>query len=343
MSLPPDSTTVLVVDDDASIRTTLVRYLAGAGYQVLDAASADAGLGLVQAHRIAAVLCDIRMPGLSGVEFLSRALTFDPDLAVIMLTGVDDPHTAIQCLRQGAVDYLIKPVELEELGLSLGYALRKRQLEVERRGLEQWLADEVARKTHQLEEQQRRIEQLSISVLTALVDALEPVGPTGRTHSVRVSQLAGHIAAALGLDAAQVAIVQTAGRLHDIGRLALREDTLRQQAAVTEIAGGKHDAEIAMRLLDPLRHHAAVLEIVRCQHERWDGQGPHGLRGDGIPIGARIVAAANLYDELVAPAEGGAGFAPPAALANLQGLAGTLLDADVLRALGQVQAGPRAG
>jgi response regulator RpfG family c-di-GMP phosphodiesterase len=335
--------TVLVVDDEEPIRRTLVRYLAGAGYHAIGAASAEAGLEAVRSHTVAAVLSDIRMPGMSGVDFLSRALAVDPDLAVIMLTGVDEPTTAIQCLRQGAADYLIKPVELEELGLALRYALRKRELEVERRGTEQWLADEVARKTRQLEEQQRRIEHLSISVLTALVDALEPAGPAGRTHSVRVSRLAGDIAAALGLDAEQVAGVQTAGRLHDIGHLALRDDTLKQHAAAIEIVGDPNEGEIAMRLLDPLRHHAALLAIVRYQHERWDGRGLHGLRGAGIPMGARIVAVANLYDELVSPAEGGAGLEPLAALTNLQGLAGTLLDADVLQALTQVLAGGRAG
>ena len=342
MASQQESATVLVVDDEEPIRRTLVRYLAGAGYHAIGAASAESGLATVRSHTVAAVLSDIRMPGMSGVDFLSRALAVDPDLAVIMLTGVDEPTTAIQCLRQGAADYLIKPVELEELGLALRYALRKRELEVERRGTEQWLADEVARQTRQLEEQQRRIEHLSISVLTALVDALEPAGPAGRTHSVRVSHLAGDIAAALGLDAEQVASVQTAGRLHDIGHLALRDDTLKQQAAI-EIVGDPNEGEIAMRLLDPLRHHAALLAIVRYQHERWDGRGLHGLRGAGIPLGARIVAVANLYDELVSPAEGDAGLAPLAALANLQGLAGTLLDADVLQALTQVLAGGRAG
>ncbi len=342
MPPPPESATVLVVDDEEPIRLTLVRYLTSAGYEPIDMASAEAGLTRLRTHKVAAVLSDIRMPGMSGVEFLNRALAIDPDLAVIMLTGDDDPNTAIQCLRQGAADYLIKPVELEELGLALRYALRKRELEVERRGMEQWLADEVARKTRLLEEQQRRIEHLSISVLTALVDALEPAGPAGRTHSLRVAQLAGDIAAALGLDAEQVASVQTAGRLHDIGHLALRDDTLKQQAAI-EIVGDPHEGEIAMRLLDPLRHHAAVLAIVRYQHERWDGRGLHGLRGAGIPVGARIVAVANLYDELVSPAEGDAGLEPLAALVNLQGLAGTLLDADVLQALTQVLAGGRAG
>lgn len=332
---------VLVVDDEAPIRSALVRYLSGAGYTPVAAESAELALEELADAKFVAALCDINLPGMSGVEFIPSALEIDADLAIIMLTGVGSPGIAIQCLKEGAADYLIKPVELEELGLALGYALRKRELEIDRRRAEQWLAEEVARKTRQIEDQQRRIERLSLSVLGALVNALEPVGPAGRTHSVRVSQLAGNIATALELTAEAVEAIQLAGRIHDVGRLALRDDTLRQEAAATEIVGGKQEGEMATRLLDPLRHHAAVLEIVQYQHERWDGRGPLGVRGEGIPIGARILAAANLYDELVAPAEGAAGLTPQAALANLQGVAGTLLDPDVLVALKKILAGSK--
>lgn len=329
--------TVLVVDDEPSIRTVLVRYLSATGYEPLEAATGAAALAQLKAHRVAAMLCDVNMPGMSGIALLPQAIAHDPDLAIIMLTAVGDPPTAIQCLKQGAADYLIKPVDLEELGLALTYALRTRQLEIDRRGLEQWLAQEVAKKTHELELQQRRIEHLSVSVLSALVAALEPVGSAGRTHSVRVAHLAAQLATRLGLDGDAADVIQTAGRLHDVGRLALRDEGLAR-ATATELVGSRHDTEIAARLLEPLRHHQAVRDIIAAQHERWDGRGPAGLHGDAIPLGARILAVANLYDELVAPPEGGAGLKPQDALANLHGLGGTLLDARVLDALGEVVA-----
>jgi len=326
------------VDDEPPIRSALTRYLDIAGYETAEAGTAERALALLRERSFAAALLDVRMPGMSGVELLPRALAHDADLAVIMLTGVGDPQLAIQCLKNGAADYIIKPVELEELGIALGYALRKRQLEIDRRDMERWLAAEVAHKTAQLEDQQRRIEHLSLSVLGALVAALEPTGGAGRTHSIRVAQLASHVASAMDLDADAVTAVQTAGRIHDIGRLALRDDPL-PHAAAPELIAGRHDTEMAMRLLDPLRHHPAVLEIVRHQHERWDGRGPHGLRGAAIPIGARILAAVNLYDELVAPAADEAGLSAADALHNLSGLAGTLLDGAVLDALRRVVTG----
>lgn len=331
---------VLVVDDEAAIRDPLARYLTVMGYQAVTAADGEQALAQLRTHPVAALLLDVRMPGPSGLDVLPRAIAHDPDLAVIMLTGVGDPSIAIQCLKLGAADYLIKPVDLEELGLALAYALRKRQLEVERRELEGWLAREVARKTQELEEQGQRMEAMSLSVLAALVEVLEPAGPLGRTHSVRVANLAAHIAARLGLEADQIETILLAGRLHDIGRLALREERLKRASGVgpAELVGATRDSEMAARIFEPMRRHPQVREIVQLQHERFDGQGPAGLGGDAIPLGARIVAVANLYDELTAPAEPRAGLSHRDALANLRGLAGTMLDPAVLDALERVVA-----
>ncbi len=120
---PPDRTTVLVVDDEDGIRQALTRFLSRLGYHVQAAANATEALQLLSAHNPQAMLCDIRMPETSGVELLPKVLALDPDLAVLMLTAIDEPRTAIECLKLGAYDYLIKPVDLEELELSLQHAL----------------------------------------------------------------------------------------------------------------------------------------------------------------------------------------------------------------------------
>lgn len=328
---------VLVVDDDEAVRRVLVRQLTKTGYQALEASEGREALARLEALRVAAMVCDIIMPGMTGIELVPLAIAKEPDLAIIMLTGVDNPQAAIQCLKNGAADYLIKPVDLEELSLSLQYALRKRELEIERRSLEEWLAREVALRTRDLEEQKHHVEALSITVLTALVDALEQQGPGGRTHSVRVANLAAHIAERLGLDADDIDSIRLAARLHDIGQIALREDVLREARGRTqELVGAPEAPELAARILQPLGHHADVAEIVRRQHERYDGRGkPGGLKGDTIPIGARIIAAANLYDELTATSEEGKPLQPAQALENLRGFAGMMLDPRVLEALEQ--------
>jgi putative two-component system response regulator len=166
----PSGTTVLVVDDEEGIRQALGRFLARLGYQILAAANAAEALEHVTSGHPQAMLCDIRMPETSGVDLLPKVLALDPDLAVVMLTAIDEPRTAIECLKLGAFDYLIKPVDLEELELALQHALRKRQLEVDRRELEQWLAREVAVRTRDLEERTAAIESIALDALAAARD-----------------------------------------------------------------------------------------------------------------------------------------------------------------------------
>ncbi len=169
-SPPPERTTVLVVDDEDGIRQALTRFLTRVGYQVSAAANATEALERVASDHPTAMLCDIRMPETSGVELLPKVLAQDPDLAIIMLTAIDEPRTAIECLKLGAYDYLIKPVDLDELELSLQHALRERQLEMDRRQLEQWLAREVAVRTRDLEERSAAIEEIALDALAAAGD-----------------------------------------------------------------------------------------------------------------------------------------------------------------------------
>src|SRR5437773_6998857 len=168
--VPVERTTVLVVDDEDGIRQALTRFLSRLGYHVQAASNAGEALQLLAAHHPQAMLCDIRMPETSGVELLPKVLDQDPDLAVLMLTVIDEPRTAIECLKLGAYDYLIKPVDLEELELSLQHALRQRQLEVDRRELEQWLAREVAVRTRDLEERSAAIEEGALDALAEARD-----------------------------------------------------------------------------------------------------------------------------------------------------------------------------
>ncbi|HUC40702.1 MAG TPA: response regulator [Gemmatimonadales bacterium] len=170
MTVTPQSTTILVVDDEEGIRQALTRFLTRLGYQVQAAANAKEALEHQGAHRPQAMLCDVRMPETSGVELLPKMLAQDPDLAIIMLTAIDEPRTAIECLKLGASDYLIKPVDLDELEFSLQHALRQRQLEMDRRELEQWLAREVAVRTRELDERSAAIEEVALDALAAAGD-----------------------------------------------------------------------------------------------------------------------------------------------------------------------------
>ena len=186
-------TTVLVVDDEDGIRQALDRFLTRLGYRVVQAASGAEALERQSADSPDVMLSDIRMPNMSGVELVPKALAQDADLAVIMLTAIDEPRTAIECLKLGAYDYLIKPVDLEELEMSLQGALRQRQLEIDRRELEHWLAREVAVRTRDLEERTEVIVDVALNALAATQ------GWDGETEAVR------RLAKELGLEPDAVA------------------------------------------------------------------------------------------------------------------------------------------
>lgn len=339
-----DQQRILVVDDDDSVRAALTRFLQKTGYEAVPANGGAAAIEILSHGKFAAMLCDIRMPGMTGVELLPKVMELDADLAVIMLTAVGDPSSAIQCLKLGAFDYLIKPVELEELAHALRMGLRKRELEVERRGMEQWLAREVAEKTKELSEQSRQVELLSLSMLMALVDAAEPHGQGGRNHSMRVANMSAHVAVEMGLASEAVEMVRLAGRIHDLGRVALRDEGLRRISSADrrgdDASSVEQDASlVAARILEPLKRHAEIASYIKYQHEHWDGSGrPEGRGGDLIPVGSRVIAATNLYDELSEGLNGGAPLPQVEAIGKLRSASGTILDPAAVTAIETVVA-----
>lgn len=188
--LKAEAPVVLVVDDEDGIRQALTRFLTRLGYRVVEATGGKEALVRIAADQPQGMVCDIRMPNMTGVELVPKALAADSDLGIIMLTAIDEPRTAIECMKLGTYDYLIKPVDLDELELSLQGALRQRQLEIDRRGLEQWLAREVALRTRDLEERTDAIQQIALDALAA----------AGNWSGLRaaVEKLAGEIGVAAG-------------------------------------------------------------------------------------------------------------------------------------------------
>src|SRR5438034_3298034 len=227
------------------------------------------------------MLCDIRMPGTSGVDLVPQALDTEPDLAILMLTAVNDAATAALCMQRGAMDYLTKPVELEDLGRAVQRALKRRDTLLENRQLNQWLKGEVTTKTAELQRERMKLERLSVATLEALVNALEAKDPYMRGHSARIADLSATIAHQLGLPDEQVEQVRIAGRLHDIGKIGTRESVLTKAGALTpeEFEHVKQHVLIGPQILAPLSHLGIIIGGVRSHHERWDGNGyPDGLR-----------------------------------------------------------------
>lgn len=140
----PGQRRVLVLDDEESIRLVIAKFLRSRGYEVETASDGPAALERLRTERFDALLCDIRMPEMSGLDVVPQAIEARPDLAILMLTAVNDAPTATEALAQGAMDYLMKPIELPDLVRAVERALYKRDLDLQQRTVERLIRDEVA-------------------------------------------------------------------------------------------------------------------------------------------------------------------------------------------------------
>ena len=330
-----EGVTALVVDDEEALRNALGQYLRYRGYHVLLADSGDAALKQLRQGGVSLMLLDVRMPGMSGVDVVPGALAIEPDLAIVMLSAVSEATTAAICMQRGAYDYLTKPIELNDLGAALERALRRRATKIQRRDSSSRLKEEVAPRTAEVEANQARFERVTTATLEALINALESKSDYLSGHSARVAAYSANIAQEMGLPDEEVEMIRVAGRLHDLGKIGIREDVLHKRGKLTpdEFQHVKQHVTIGAEILAPLGHLGPVVDYVRSHHENWDGSGyPDGLRGAKIPLGARVICAAEIYDALTTPRPYQEPLTPEQAVERMRQLVGRVLDPAVMEA-----------
>jgi putative two-component system response regulator len=299
---PAASARILVVDDEDTIRLVLAKYLRTRGFEVATAESGDGALEALAGARFDLMLCDVRMPGLSGVELVPAALETDPELGIVMLSAVNDAPTATEAMAQGVLDYLTKPIELQHLFDAVQRALHKRMLVREQHRVDSVIREEVAERTRDLENEKTHLRELTVSVVEMLVNAMEAKDVYQRGHSARVGHLAASIAEYMELSPEVVEDVRIAGRLHDVGNIGIRPEVLNKPGPLNpdEIAHVRDHVRIGVDILSPMRHIERAVIFVGDHHEHWDGSGyPRTLAGDQISIGGRILAAADAFDALI--------------------------------------------
>jgi putative two-component system response regulator len=278
------------------VRHSLARVIQAHGLATVEASSGTQALAILESQgEIPIVISDIYMPEMDGVTFLREALSRYPDTAFVMLTGVADVTTAVECLKLGALDYISKPVIVEEVQARVDKALEKRDLVLQNRFYQQHLETRVR-------ELDRRNKQSLINGVQTLVHALEAKDAYTSGHSTRVSRYAVKTAVQLGYTGERLEHVRLGGELHDIGKIGTREDILNKPGPLTpeEFEHIKGHAALGERILAPaLAESPMVLRIVRSHHERMDGGGfPDGLVGAQIPAEARILAVVDAFDAM---------------------------------------------
>ena len=329
-------TRILIVDDEETIRLALRKFLRSRGYEVEIAGSGEQAMQILEKGAFSLMLCDVRMPGMTGVQLVPLARENDQDLAIIMLTAVNDAATATEVLSAGASDYLMKPVELADLQQAVDRALLKRTELIESRRLDMLIREEVALRTAELEAEKESLRLMSVSIAETLINAMEAKDVYLRGHSQRVAELAGQLAEEIGLDPEIAEDLRVAGRLHDVGKIGIREAILNKPGRLTseEFEHVKQHVQIGLGILAPLFHLRKPLKYVEHHHERWDGAGyPLGLAGEAIPMGARILCAADTFDALTSKRAYREPLEPQAALQHLRIDSGKQFDPCVYDAL----------
>ena len=335
----PGASRILVIDDESADRQLLARFFRERGWDVQVCGSGQAALALLERERFMVVLCDVRMPEMPGLDVVARALELDSDLALIVLTAINEAQAATAALTHGAMDYLVKPVPLADLEAAVERAVHRRQLAIDRRSVERNLREEVMARTLEFEREKAAVQALTVGIAETLINAMEAKDVYLRGHSRRVAEQAAAVAEELGLHADVVEDVRLAGRLHDIGKIGIREDILNKPGPLTalEFAHVKEHVRIGMEILEPLRHIPEALEYVHDHHEHFDGSGyPRAKHGTDISIGGRILTACDAFDAITSRRAYREAFDEHRAIEHLRTDAGRLLDPAVFAALERV-------
>jgi len=319
---------ILVVDDEESVRRLLNRMLSRGGYECTLAADAAEARKFIKDRNFELILCDVAMPGESGIDFIRYVAAEYPDTATIMVTAVDDPEIAETAMEAGVYGYMIKPFNPNEVIISIRNSLRRRELELASRVYRMDLEQKVEERTAEL----RKTLNGTIYALTMTVEMRDPYTAG---HQQRVSDLSSVMATEMGFSKDEIMGVRMAGVLHDIGKIAIPAEILSKPGLLnkTEFELIKNHSQVGYDILKTIQFPWPLSQIVLQHHERIDGSGyPNGLLGKEILIESRILGVADVVEAMASHRPYRAALGIDKALEEISINKGKLYDAEVVNA-----------
>lgn len=334
---------IIVVDDDASVRDLIRLMLEKQGYDVTAFPVAAEAIDAVKLNprHYDVVLTDLALPGKTGLDVLREVGQIDESIVKIVITGFATVDSAVNCLREGAYDFIQKPVRQSELLALIRRSLEYRYLKLDNARYQVHLEDMVRKRSSQLAaslEEIKKAHEFTLQALVAMLDAREH--QTG-AHSTRARDMAVSLARAMGLDGDLVEAVASGAFLHDIGKIAIPDAILLKPSALTpeEWERMQSHSEIGYRILCSSPYLREAAEIVYSHHEHFDGTGyPRGLKADQICIGAKIFAVVDAYDTIRSGRVYREPAAAEAAMEEIRRGSGRQFDPEVVKAFMQYHA-----
>ena len=300
--LESDFEKILVVDDEAAIREVVSTMLETKGYRCTAVSNGRAAQEQVRKETPDLVLSDMIMPEMDGIKLLEWLHDYDPEIPVIMVTAIHDISTALEAIRRGAYDYILKPFEKDQLFLGAGRALQHRRLVRENKSYQRNLEQLVEERTAQLSGTLAQLEQSYDDTLEALGSALDLKDAETEGHCQRVTAFTISIARAVPVPPNYLPILARAAFLHDIGKMAIPDSILRKPGPLDndEKQIMRTHCEIGHKMLIRIPFLRDAAEIVLAHQEFYDGSGyPRGLKREAIPLGARIFTIADSMDAMI--------------------------------------------
>jgi response regulator RpfG family c-di-GMP phosphodiesterase len=340
---------ILCVDDEPMIREILREALEQEGHRVSEAENGRVALDKVSGGEYDLIVTDVKMPVMDGFTLMKNLGDLTDQIPVVVITSFGDIDVAVDAIRLGAYDYIVKPFNISQVTISVQRALERRRLLLEnlqyKKSLEQKVVEktiDLIRKNKKLEQQAKLLEGLLRDLresyeasLDAMVSAIESRDCETKHHCRRVQVYAVMLAQRLGVTPEQLVDISYGSLLHDVGKIGVPDSILLKPGKLTDSEWEvmRRHTLIGHQMISRIKFLRGAADIVLHHHERWDGRGyPHGISGEEIPLGARIFSIIDTYDAMTSKRPYKEALPIAQARAEIERCAGTQFDPSIVTA-----------